>query len=87
MLDHPPLIVLHCVHVHYNSMKVSPPPPPPQERERERERESVFILPILSLPLPLSLLGSLSSPGDGIVRITLLTQVKKEREDKLPSGH
>ena len=26
--------------------------------------------------------GSLSSPGDGIVRITLLTQVKKEREER-----
>ena len=26
--------------------------------------------------------GSLSSPGDGIVRITLLTRVKKERKER-----
>ena len=31
------------------------------------------------------LFGSLSSPGDGIVRITLLTQVKKERKERLLS--
>ena len=32
MLDHLPLIVLHYVHVYYNSMKVIP-------REGERKRE------------------------------------------------
>ena len=31
------------------------------------------------------LFGSLSSPGDGIVRITLVTQVKKERKEKQTS--
>ena len=31
------------------------------------------------------LLGSLSSPEDGIVRITLLTQVKKERKERQTS--
>ena len=29
--------------------------------------------------------GSLSSPGDGMVRITLLTQVKKERKERITS--
>ena len=28
------------------------------------------------------LFGSFSSPGDGIVRITLLTQVKKDRKER-----
>ena len=32
--------------------------------------------------LALMLFGSLSSPGDGMVRITLLTQVKKERKER-----
>ena len=45
----------------------------------------VILVVILDCRMWLLLLGSLSSPGDGIVRIPLLTQVKKERKERQTS--